>query len=89
MATATAPRKTISIYDYPEHLNPFHEEDNHNKIRFWTLGKRLSRSNSINFSGLKDLRNSWDILVWLWLQRSNFISRDQREQKSMSLKVLS
>lgn len=61
MATATAPRKTISIYDYPEHLNPFHEEDNHNKIRFWTLGKRLSRSNSINFSGLKDLRNSWSL----------------------------
>lgn len=59
MATATAPRKTVSIYDYPEHLNPFHEEDNHNKIRFWTLGKRLSRSNSISFSGLKDLRNSW------------------------------
>lgn len=61
MATATAPRKTVSIYDYPEHLNPFHEEDNHNKIRFWTLGKRLSRSNSISFSGLKDLRNSWSL----------------------------
>ncbi|KAJ8736319.1 hypothetical protein PYW08_006975 [Mythimna loreyi] len=59
MAAATAPRKTISIYDYPEHLNPFHEEDNHNKIRFWTLGRRLNRSNSISFSGLKDLKNSW------------------------------
>lgn len=59
MAAATAPRKTVSIYDYPEHLNPFHEEDNHNKIRFWTLGRRLSRSNSISFSGLKDLKNSW------------------------------
>lgn len=59
MAAATAPRKTISIYDYPEHLNPFHEEDNHNKIRFWTLGRRLNRTNSISFSGLKDLKNSW------------------------------
>ncbi|KAJ8735589.1 hypothetical protein PYW07_007209 [Mythimna separata] len=59
MAAATAPRKTVSIYDYPEHLNPFHEEDNHNKIRFWTLGRRLNRSNSISFSGLKDLKNSW------------------------------
>ncbi|CAB3240042.1 unnamed protein product [Arctia plantaginis] len=59
MAAATAPRKTVSIYDYPEHLNPFHEEDNHNKIRFWSLGRRLNRSNSISFSGLKDLKNSW------------------------------
>ncbi|KAI5640593.1 hypothetical protein NE865_07138 [Phthorimaea operculella] len=57
--SAAAPRKSLSINDYPEHLNPFHEDDNHNKIRFWTLGRRLSRSNSINFSGIKDLKNSW------------------------------
>ncbi|KOB71818.1 hypothetical protein OBRU01_13301 [Operophtera brumata] len=57
MATMAASRKTI--HDYPEHLNPFHEDDNHNKIRFWTLGKKLQRSNSITFSGIKDLKNSW------------------------------
>ncbi|CAH2050453.1 unnamed protein product, partial [Iphiclides podalirius] len=51
------PRK-ISIYDYPEHLNPFREDDNHNKIRFWTIGRKLSRSNSITF---KDIRNSWSL----------------------------
>lgn len=56
MATS---RKSVSIHDYPEHLNPFHEEDNHNKIRFWTLGRKLQRSNSITFSGIKDLKNSW------------------------------
>lgn len=55
------PRKTISIHDYPEHLNPFREDDNHNKIRFWTIGRRLSRSNSISFSGIKDLKNSWSL----------------------------
>lgn len=58
MATMAASRKT-SIHEYPEHLNPFHEEDNHNKIRFWALGKKLQRSNSITFSGIKDLKNSW------------------------------
>lgn len=59
MATMASHRKTVSIYDYPEHLNPFHEEDNHNKIRFWSLGRKLNRSNSITFSGIKDLKNSW------------------------------
>lgn len=59
MATMAAPRKSISIHDYPEHLNPFHEDDNHNKIRFWTIGRKLQRSNSITFSGIKDLKNSW------------------------------
>lgn len=60
MAAATGPRKSVSIYDYPEHLNPFHDDDHHNKIRFWTLGKsRLQRSNSITFQGIKDLKNSW------------------------------
>ncbi|XP_045769074.1 uncharacterized protein YDR239C [Maniola jurtina] len=61
MTTMAGPRKTISIHDYPEHLNPFREEDNHNKIRFWTIGRKLSRSNSITFSGIKDLRNSWSL----------------------------
>ncbi|RVE48530.1 hypothetical protein evm_006841 [Chilo suppressalis] len=59
MTTMAAPRKSFSIQDYPEHLNPFHEEDNHNKIRFWTIGKKLNRSNSITFSGIKDIKNSW------------------------------
>ncbi|KAI8438565.1 hypothetical protein MSG28_011023 [Choristoneura fumiferana] len=61
MAATTGPRKTYSVQDYPEHLNPFHEEDNHNKIRFWTIGKKLNRTNSISFSGIKDLKNSWFI----------------------------
>ncbi|CAK1540044.1 unnamed protein product [Leptosia nina] len=54
-----ASRKTTSVYDYPEHLNPFHEEDNHNKIRFWTIGRK--RSSSISFSGIKELKNSWSL----------------------------
>ncbi|CAH4031174.1 uncharacterized protein LOC123716583 [Pieris brassicae] len=57
--TTMASRKTISIHDYPEHLNPFREDDNHNKIRFWTIGRK--RSNSINFTGIKELRNSWTL----------------------------
>ncbi|XP_059051026.1 uncharacterized protein LOC131845891 [Achroia grisella] len=61
MATTAGARKTISIYNYPDHLNPFREEDNHNKIRFWTINRKLTRSNSISFSGFKDIRNSWSL----------------------------
>lgn len=47
----------ISIFDYPEHLNPFYEDDNHKRIRFWKLGssKKSGRSNSFSFNGLKDI----------------------------------
>lgn len=54
----------ISIYDYPEHLNPFHEEDNHKRLRFWRMttpsknrdgtGGR-DRSNSFSLNGLKEM----------------------------------
>lgn len=26
-----------SIYDYPEHLNPFYEDENHKRLRFWKI----------------------------------------------------
>lgn len=51
-----------SIYDYPEHLNPFYEDENHKRLRFWKLNSennnsknKKSRSNSFSFDGLKGL----------------------------------
>lgn len=47
-----------SIYDYPEHLNPFYEDENHKRLRFWKLGsssKAPSRSSSFSLDGLKGL----------------------------------
>ncbi|XP_032529009.2 uncharacterized protein LOC116778995 isoform X1 [Danaus plexippus] len=71
MTAMAGPRKTISIHDYPEHLNPFREEDNHGKIRFWTIGRKLSRSNSITFSGLKEFRNSWSLRSFMRKGKKN------------------
>lgn len=48
----------ISIYDYPEHLNPFYEDENHKRLRFWKLNsgsKRSGRSNSFSLDGLKEM----------------------------------
>ncbi|XP_044741386.1 enolase-phosphatase E1 isoform X1 [Chrysoperla carnea] len=67
-----------SINDYPEHLNPFYEDDNHNRIRFWTKTKKLVRSNSFSLSGFNDgfkgLRNS--------IRRS--VSRSRRNSTTTS-----
>lgn len=43
-----------SVYDYPEHLNPFYEDENHKRLRFWKIG-RPNRSNSFSIDGLKGL----------------------------------
>lgn len=51
----------ISIYDYPEHLNPFYEDDNHKRIRFWKLNSSnktangRDRSNSFSLNALKEM----------------------------------
>lgn len=50
----------VSIYNYPEHLNPFYEDDNHKRIRFWGMtsgnsAKKEGRSNSFSLSGIKEM----------------------------------
>ncbi|XP_055681579.1 titin [Lutzomyia longipalpis] len=48
----------ISIYDYPEHLNPFYEDEQHKRLRFWKIGKKsdkVKRSNSFSLDGFREL----------------------------------
>ncbi|XP_036321120.1 general transcriptional corepressor trfA isoform X1 [Rhagoletis pomonella] len=48
----------VSIYNYPEHLNPFYEDEQHKRLRFWKINKSNgsgSRRNSFSLSGLKDV----------------------------------
>lgn len=48
-----------NIYDYPEHLNPFYEDENHKRLRFWKIGKnKNSETRRSNFS-LDGLRDIW------------------------------
>ncbi|XP_055302797.1 muscle M-line assembly protein unc-89 [Sitodiplosis mosellana] len=45
-----------SVYEYPEHLNPFYEDENHKRLRFWKIGSnKPNRSNSFSIDGLKGL----------------------------------
>ncbi|XP_023163447.2 myb-like protein D isoform X3 [Drosophila hydei] len=48
----------ISIYNYPEHLNPFTEEDNHKRLRFWNFSKSNDNSKRRSFS-FGNLRDVW------------------------------
>nr|XP_029712761.1 uncharacterized ENTR1 family protein-like [Aedes albopictus]XP_029712765.1 uncharacterized ENTR1 family protein-like [Aedes albopictus]XP_029712774.1 uncharacterized ENTR1 family protein-like [Aedes albopictus]XP_029712777.1 uncharacterized ENTR1 family protein-like [Aedes albopictus]XP_029712783.1 uncharacterized ENTR1 family protein-like [Aedes albopictus]XP_029712788.1 uncharacterized ENTR1 family protein-like [Aedes albopictus]XP_029712794.1 uncharacterized ENTR1 family protein-like [A len=63
-ATTGRTASTSSIYDYPEHLNPFYEDENHKRLRFWNFGSmrrdkpRSERRGSL--VSLRDgLRNMW------------------------------
>ncbi|GLV42971.1 uncharacterized protein CBL_13668 [Carabus blaptoides fortunei] len=51
-------RTSVNINDYPEHLNPFHEEDNHARLRFWSITRKPSRSNSFSFQSIKDFKST-------------------------------
>lgn len=44
-----------SIYNYPEHLNPFYKDENHKRLRFWKIGtNNLTRRSSFSLSGIKE-----------------------------------
>lgn len=72
-----------SIHEYPEHLNPFYEDENHKRLRFWKIGKdKSNRSNSFSIDGLKGLWWVWKKIYsklnftfstsidWVWIQFS-------------------
>ncbi|XP_037927587.1 uncharacterized protein LOC119662108 [Teleopsis dalmanni] len=48
----------ITIYNYPEHLNPFYKDDQHRRLRFWKMNKNgiaeKNRNNSFT-NGLKSI----------------------------------
>ncbi|XP_053695394.1 uncharacterized protein LOC128742924 [Sabethes cyaneus] len=54
-----------SIYDYPEHLNPFYEDENHKRLRFWNFtsqrpGKARSERRGSLVSIRDGLRDMWE-----------------------------
>ncbi|KAG5674302.1 hypothetical protein PVAND_004280 [Polypedilum vanderplanki] len=38
----------VSVYNYPEYLNPFYEDEQHKRLRFWKIKKTNTSSNSSN-----------------------------------------
>lgn len=58
------PKQIKSIYNYPESLNPFYEDEQHKRLRFWQLSSKKkrdqengmgSRRGSFNLGSLKNL----------------------------------
>ncbi|XP_052852676.1 uncharacterized protein LOC128262446 isoform X2 [Drosophila gunungcola] len=50
-----------SIYDYPEHLNPFYEDDNHKRLRFFGFSKKKNENgrHSLSIGNLQELWKSY------------------------------
>lgn len=46
-----------SVYNYPEHLNPFYEDENHKRIRFWKI-KTSSSSSKGGGKGSENNKNN-------------------------------
>lgn len=74
MATTMRRKNSTSIDDYPEHLNPFHDDDNHNRIRFWTISRKKGRSNSFSVSSFNLGRNTWSL--------KSFMKKDKKQNLS-------
>lgn len=53
--------KPIPIYAYPEHLNPFYEDENHKRLRFWSLSRKSKdgREKSSSTWSINSLRDMW------------------------------
>jgi len=50
--------RPVPVYKYPEHLNPFYEDENHKRLRFFSLTRKKDgrpRSNSFSVANLRDL----------------------------------
>lgn len=71
----------VSVYNYPEHLNPFYEDEQHKRLRFWKIKKSNAsnksnknensssgmRRGSFNFGSLRDLLWVWKCVFISWL----------------------
>ncbi|EDW28383.1 GL20551 [Drosophila persimilis] len=52
----------ISIHNYPEHLNPFYENDNHKRLRFWNFSKEgNNKRRSFSIGNLKNIWSSYSL----------------------------
>ncbi|XP_017151034.2 putative uncharacterized protein DDB_G0282133 isoform X1 [Drosophila miranda] len=52
----------ISIHNYPEHLNPFYENDNHRRLRFWNFSKEgNNKRRSFSIGNLKNIWSSYSL----------------------------
>ena len=50
----------VSVYNYPEHLNPFYEDEQHKRLRFWKI-KTSSKSNENKNNGGGLRRGSFNL----------------------------
>ena len=64
-----------NIYNYPEHLNPFYEDEQHKRLRFWKFGSSRSKSKNSerrgsNFS-LDTLKEMWYVFKMHYITNLN------------------
>ncbi|CRK88801.1 CLUMA_CG002501, isoform A [Clunio marinus] len=49
MSSAHSTSRT-SVYEYPEHLNPFYEDEQHKRLRFWKISNSTGKPRRLSFN---------------------------------------
>ncbi|XP_030384008.1 uncharacterized protein LOC115631422 [Scaptodrosophila lebanonensis] len=75
----------ISIYNYPEHLNPFYEDDNHKRLRFWKTQKKDGMERRSSFS-LENLRNIWSFKSFSMKKKSSTLGINKTSESPPMLR---
>lgn len=76
----------ISVYNYPEHLNPFYEEDQHKRLRFWKINKgnnHKERRSSLSIANLKEM---WAFKSFRPKKRSSMLGINKTSESPPSLR---
>lgn len=64
------PKQIKSVYNYPENLNPFYEDDQHKRLRFWQLSSKKKKNQPYQENGMGSRRGSFNLgslknLLWV------------------------
>ncbi|KAH8400596.1 hypothetical protein KR222_007991 [Zaprionus bogoriensis] len=78
----------VSIYNYPDHLNPFYEEDNHNRLRFWKTSTKVNSNRRRSFS-LENFRELWTLKSFSLKKKSSTLGIQKTSESPPTLRRIS
>uniref|UniRef100_A0A1B0AH91 Uncharacterized protein n=1 Tax=Glossina pallidipes TaxID=7398 RepID=A0A1B0AH91_GLOPL len=76
----------ISVYNYPEHLNPFYEEDQHKRLRFWKIKKSNNNKERRSSLSIANLKEMWAFKSFRPKKRSSMLGINKTSESPPALR---